>query len=91
MGGYVALSLAHQNPKLVNKIVTLGTKFDWNPSSTAKEVKLLNPSVISEKIPQFATHLEKEHAPLDWNKVVENTAKMMTGNFSWRRYWCWGK
>jgi pimeloyl-ACP methyl ester carboxylesterase len=31
MGGYVALYLAHQQPTLLGNIITLGTKFEWNP------------------------------------------------------------
>lgn len=77
MGGYVALNLALQNPELVGKIVTLGTKFDWTPDSSAKEVQMLNPSVIEEKVPQFASKLQIEHSPLDWKTVIYKTANMM--------------
>jgi pimeloyl-ACP methyl ester carboxylesterase len=77
MGEYVALNTAVQYPQLINKIVTLGTKFDWNPMSSANEVKMLNPSKIKGKIPHFAEKLKAEHAPLDWEIVIKKTAKMM--------------
>ena len=54
MGGYVALQLANKHPKYVQKIITLGTKFAWDKETAAKEVKMLNPEKIEEKIPAFA-------------------------------------
>ncbi len=41
MGGYVALNLAIKHPELVNKIVTLGTKFDWNLEFLKKKYPFL--------------------------------------------------
>ncbi|MDF1868284.1 MAG: alpha/beta hydrolase [Saprospiraceae bacterium] len=77
MGGYVALVLARNHPESVQKIMTLGTKFDWTPESAAKEVKMLNPEKIEEKVPKFADMLQKRHKPLDWKEVLQNTAQMM--------------
>ncbi len=77
MGGYVALNLAIQQPNLVDSIITFGTKFKWNPESAAKEVSMLNPKVIEEKVPQFAAHLKKIHQEDQWKAVLEKTATMM--------------
>jgi len=77
MGGYVALNAAHQRPDLVQKIVTLGTKFDWSPESAAQEIKMLNPEKIEEKVPQFATRLKELHEPVDWKLVMNKTASLM--------------
>ena len=77
MGGYVALVLAQMHPNRVKKIMTLGTKFAWNPEFSAMEVRKLNPEKIEEKVPRFAQFLEKVHATVDWKKVVTNTADMM--------------
>jgi pimeloyl-ACP methyl ester carboxylesterase len=77
MGGYVALKFAIKYPDKVNRIMTLGTKFDWSPESAAKEIKMLNPDVIEEKVPQFAAQLKERHAPLDWKEVLYKTAAMM--------------
>lgn len=77
MGGYVAINLAVQNPELVNKIVTLGTKFDWNPESAKKEAGMLVPEVIAGKVPLFAEKLKNEHTPKDWKTIVRETANMM--------------
>ena len=77
MGGYVALNLAHQHPDLVEKIITLGTKFDWTEESAAKETRMLNPEKIEEKVPKFAEMLKQLHAPLDWKQLMRKTAQMM--------------
>lgn len=79
MGGYVALNTALKHPEKVNKVITLGTKFDWSIESAEKEVNMLNPEKIEEKVPQFADKLKQEHFPQDWKVIVEKTAKMMLG------------
>ena len=79
MGGYVALNTALKAPGSISKIVTLGTKFNWDIESANKEVRMLNPDKIEEKVPQFANKLKKEHHPLDWKEVVSKTANMMLG------------
>lgn len=78
MGGYVALWLAHQQPKRIGRIVTLGTKFDWSPESAEKEAKKMNPQKIEEKVPAFAKALRDRHSPCDWKEVLAKTARMMT-------------
>jgi pimeloyl-ACP methyl ester carboxylesterase len=77
MGGYVAVWMAAKYPKLVNRIVTLGTKFDWDPASAEKEIRKVNPEKIQEKIPAFARILESRHAPNDWKDLLGQTAVMM--------------
>jgi pimeloyl-ACP methyl ester carboxylesterase len=77
MGGYAALYLAARYPDRVNKIMTLGTKFDWTPESSAKEVKMLDPEKIELKVPAFAAQLHKVHHPQNWKTVLKKTAQMM--------------
>jgi pimeloyl-ACP methyl ester carboxylesterase len=77
MGGYVALNLALKAPKKIKKIITLGTKFKWDMESAEKEVKMLDPIVIEEKVPLFAERLKQEHDPQNWKVVMKKTAKMM--------------
>ncbi|WP_306643850.1 alpha/beta fold hydrolase [Sanyastnella coralliicola] len=76
MGGYVALNLAHHHEHRVNRIATYGTKFNWTPESAQKEVKMLNPEVIEQKVPKFAAHLESTHGA-KWKGVMRSTAQMM--------------
>ncbi|WP_299889688.1 alpha/beta fold hydrolase [uncultured Lacinutrix sp.] len=77
MGGYVALNFALQNPEMVDNIVTLGTKFNWSKDSAEREVKMLNPNVIEEKVPKFANRLNELHRANNWKHVVNKTADMM--------------
>lgn len=76
MGGYVALNLAKGHPLLINKIITLGTKFDWTFSFAEKEIKMLNPEQIQFKVPGFAKRLEQLHGE-NWKNMVSKTASMM--------------
>lgn len=77
MGGYVALKLAANHPEKVISITTYGTKFNWTPESAEREMKMMNPEKIEEKVPKFASMLNDLHAPLDWKMVMSKTAEMM--------------
>ncbi|GAB4139848.1 MAG: hypothetical protein Fur0041_15060 [Bacteroidia bacterium] len=77
MGGYVALYAAAKHEGRIGKIMTLGTKFAWDPATAEKEVKMLNPEKIQEKVPAFAEALKKRHCPEDWRIVLDKTADMM--------------
>jgi pimeloyl-ACP methyl ester carboxylesterase len=77
MGGYVAIYFARHYPQMANRIFTLGTKFHWTPESALKEVKMLDPLKISEKVPAFAQTLLKRHEPGDWKKILFKTSEMM--------------
>lgn len=79
MGGYVALNLALKHPEYVEKICTLGTKFAWSKETAAKEIKMLNPEKIAEKVPAFAQKLATIHTNNPWEEVMNKTAKMMYG------------
>ena len=77
MGGYVALWLAAQSPKLVHSIITLGTSLAWNPTHAHQQVKFLNADVMEEKVPAYADELKRRHAACDWRLVLAKTANMM--------------
>lgn len=77
MGGYVATYLVIHHPTKVEKVMTLATKWDWNPEGAAQEVKMLNPKVIAEKVPHFAKALADRHQPESWEEQMELTANMM--------------
>jgi pimeloyl-ACP methyl ester carboxylesterase len=79
MGGYVAVWLAKHHPEKIEKIITLGTKFDWSVESAEKEVRKLNAEKIAEKVPAFARILEHRHAPNDWKELLKKTGEMMLG------------
>ena len=77
MGGYVALYTSIRHPRRISKIITLGTKFNWNPETAEKEASMLDPNVIEIKVPHFANRLDSLHHPLDWKEVMHNTREMM--------------
>ena len=77
MGGYVALYLAAQQPALISRIVTLGTKFLWSPEAAEQEVRRLNPDMIEEKVPKFAAYLAQLHGTDLWKSNMRNTAQLM--------------
>ncbi|MDX5320099.1 MAG: alpha/beta fold hydrolase [Bacteroidota bacterium] len=76
MGGYVALYLESQYPGSFESIMTLGTKFNWNPEGSQREAAMLNPEKILEKVPKYAAVLEATHGE-KWKQLCEETAKMM--------------
>lgn len=77
MGGYVALWLAHRKPELVQRVVTLGTKFDWDPDSALRETQKLDVEKIKAKVPAFARLMKHRHEPADWTELVRHTNRMM--------------
>jgi len=77
MGGYVALYMASEHPELLGNIITLGTKFHWTPEASAKEVGMLNPEIIEEKVPKFANYLAQLHGAEDWKQNMRYTAQLM--------------
>ena len=77
MGGYVALSAAIKAPRRFSKIITLGTKFSWSPAEAKKEIQLLNPEIIQEKVPAFANRLSHIHGKEHWQNLMLKTAQMM--------------
>ena len=76
MGGYVALYFAKNSPESVDKIFTLATKWNWTIAGATQETKMLNPTIIKEKVPKYAHSLEQLHGD-SWETVMEKTAKMM--------------
>jgi len=77
MGGYVALWLARFYPERVGRIFTLGTKLKWNKDEAEKEIKMLNPEKIIEKVPAFAQALANIHGEHEWKSVMSKTALLM--------------
>lgn len=77
MGGYVGMYMARHYPQRVDKLVTLATKYHWDAATAAREIQMLIPEKIEQKIPAFAEVLRNRHAPNDWKEVLKKTADMM--------------
>lgn len=78
MGGYAALYFARQHPDRVNKIFTLNVKFNWDPTSTAKETAMLDAEKMITKVPGYANQLMMQHGMNMWKQVLQQTSDMMT-------------
>ncbi|WP_298222262.1 alpha/beta hydrolase [Flavobacterium sp.] len=76
MGGYIGLYLAKNFPEKIEKLFTLATKWDWTLENASRESKMLNPSVIKEKVPKYAGSLATLHGN-QWEMLMEKTAAMM--------------
>ena len=78
MGGYVAVHLAMTRPDRVDRVVTLGTTFRWDPATAAREVARLNPDAIRAKVPSFAETLAARHEGAGgWERVLADTADLL--------------
>jgi pimeloyl-ACP methyl ester carboxylesterase len=76
MGGYVGLYLAKNFPERVDKLFTLATKWDWNLENAERESRMLNPTIIKEKVPKYADSLLQLHGK-NWELLMGKTATMM--------------
>lgn len=76
MGGYVGLYLAKHFPQKVSKLYTLATKLNWTVDGSIKETAMLNPTIINEKVPKYASALEQLHGS-NWEILMQKTAQMM--------------
>ncbi|MGX5817337.1 alpha/beta fold hydrolase [Chitinophaga lutea] len=78
MGGYAALLAELESPGTFSRIQTLATKFDWNPSSAAKESALLDAVKLQEKAPGFAAQLRQLHGDAGWEALLPAIAGLMS-------------
>ncbi|MFN3874653.1 MAG: alpha/beta fold hydrolase, partial [Flavobacteriales bacterium] len=54
MGGYAAMLYAARHPERVKSVVTLGTKYLWTEEGLQKELRMLHPEAMEQKVPAFA-------------------------------------
>ncbi|MGZ3903152.1 MAG: alpha/beta fold hydrolase [Bacteroidia bacterium] len=76
MGGYVALYTALNPENPLGNVMTIATKFDWNPESSKREAGYLNPEIMQAKVPAFAEQLKQRHGS-HWENLVKKTAALM--------------
>ncbi len=78
MGGFTAIYLASRYPDRFKSLFIIGTKLNWTKDTVKIQTGLLDPEIISEKLPDYAKELENIHAPNDWKEVLKRTRDMMT-------------
>lgn len=79
MGGYAALLFASRFPDRVRSVVTLGTKLKWDREGLDRELRMLDPQKMKEKVPHFAMQLLTQHGADRWEGLVSATARLITG------------
>lgn len=77
MGGFVACRLALAQPARVGRIVTLGTRYPWDPATAARENRFLDPVLMRAKVPHFAAALAAQHGDPRWETLVAATAEQL--------------
>jgi pimeloyl-ACP methyl ester carboxylesterase len=77
MGGYLALMLALKRPDLCHKVVTLGTKFNWDEAIGAQQAAMLNPEIMESKVASYAAYLNSLHKSYTWKEVVRFTSTLL--------------
>lgn len=76
LGGYVALRLALALPDRIKAVMTFGSIFDWHPEQAKKQIAMINPDKIKEKVPTFASQLHNNHGE-KWPKVLTQTHALL--------------
>src|SRR5690606_6806519 len=77
MGGYVALCYALEQPQRVRSLLTLATKLDWSETGASRESRLLDPAIITEKVPRYAAQLADLHGTEQWKALLPAIGNMM--------------
>jgi pimeloyl-ACP methyl ester carboxylesterase len=76
MGGFVALYLAKHFPDRVEKIITLGTKLEWDHFIANDMARMIDAEKIALKAPVLADALDKLHQPNHWKEVLHRTTEL---------------
>lgn len=77
MGGYLGLMLSLHQPKRVRTLQMLATKFYWNPAAVYKIREQLDPDLLVEKNPKYATRLAEEHGAARWRQLVRQASDLV--------------
>ena len=77
MGGYLGLMLTLHQPNRVRTLQMLATKFYWNPAALNNIREQLNPDLIVEKTPNYASRLAEEHGAARWRQLVRQAGDLV--------------
>jgi len=76
-GGYLGLKLHLDRAERVKSLVMHGTKFYWPEYTMKRMMKNLNPDLMSEKVPGYASQLVVEHGAGRWRSLVRQSADLV--------------
>jgi pimeloyl-ACP methyl ester carboxylesterase len=70
MGGYLALYSLLKGNTQIGSVITLGTKLHWSQDIASREIAMLDPHKMAEKVPHFAESLKTIHGADVWQKLT---------------------
>lgn len=76
-GGYLGLMLALSQPRRVETLLMLATKFYWTEKAAAKMRAQLEPETISNQAPAYADQLVQEHGARQWRVLVRQAGDII--------------
>lgn len=77
MGGYIALMACLKKPKIFTKIITLGTKYEWNNEIAAHETAQLQTILNLTQEHPFIKNLIEMHGVENYQNCVKVTGNLM--------------
>ena len=77
IGGLIALHAALQTPNRFKTLQMIATKFYWSEKTIAKLQQQVDPELLSEKAPTYATQLAQEHGANQWRGLARHTADLI--------------
>ncbi len=76
LGGYLGLMLYLHQPRQVASLLMHATKFYWNAEAVEVMRGQLDPDVMAEKVPTYATQLVKDHGRR-WRSLVRQAGDLV--------------
>jgi len=77
LGGYLGLLLHLIEPRFVRTILMHGTKFYWTQKAAAEFRIQLDPDLINDKAPDYASMLARDHGAARWRSLVRQAADLV--------------
>ena len=77
LGGYLGLMLALSQPRRVETLLMLATKFYWTEKAAAKMKSQLEPEMISKQAPAYADQLVQAHGARQWRVLVRQAGDII--------------
>ncbi len=78
LGGYLGLMLALSQPRHVQTLLMLATKFYWTEKAASAMQAQLEPDVMSKQAPAYADKLVQEHGARQWRVLVRQAGDVIS-------------
>jgi pimeloyl-ACP methyl ester carboxylesterase len=77
LGGYLALMLALSQPRRVETLLMLATKFYWTEKAAIQMQAQLAPDTVAQQAPAYADQLVQEHGARQWRVLVRQAGDIV--------------